>query len=66
MLWKLKKTVYRLTDAPIKCYLKGKEEFIATGCTICKYDEALFFRKVNGELYGMICCHIDDFCWGGN
>ena len=30
-------------------------------------DEALsLFLNVNGELHGMICCHVDDFCWGGN
>ena len=48
MLWKLNKTVYGVTDAPRKWYLKAKEELIAIGCTICKYDEALFSRKVNG------------------
>ena len=66
MLWKLNKTVYGVTDAPRKWYLKAKEELIAIGCTICKYDEASFSRKVNGELHGMICCHVDDFYWGGN
>ena len=60
MLWKLNKTVYGLTDAPRKWYLKVKEELIATG-NICKYDK-LFFRKVNGELHGIICCYVDDFC----
>ena len=66
MLWKLNKTVYRPTDAARKWYLKVKEELIATGCTICKYDEALFFQKVNGELHGIICCHVDEFCLGGS
>ena len=61
LLWKLNKTVYGL--APRKCYFKVKEELIATGCTICKYDETLFFWKVDGEFCGMIYCHIDDFSW---
>ena len=62
MLWKLNKAVYVLTDAPRKWYSKVNEELNATGCTICKYDEALFFQKFNGELHGMIYCHVDYFC----
>ena len=31
-----------------------------------KFDEALFFWTVDGKLYGILACHVDDFIFGGS
>ena len=66
MIWKLKKTVYGLSDASRTWYLRVKEEFISCGATVSRYDEAIFFWRYQGNLHGIMCCHVDDFCWGGS
>ena len=30
-----------------------------------KFDDALFFWVHDGVLPGIMCCHVDDFCWDG-
>ena len=65
MIWKLCTSVYGLCDAPRVWYLRVKEELLRIGVKKSKFDDALFFLNLNGQLQGIICCHVDDFCWGG-
>ena len=36
-------------------------------CWDCKskFDDPFFFWHRNGKVQGLICCHVDDFFWGG-
>ena len=63
--WKLKKTIYGLSDASRQWYLKVKESLIAYGMTMSIYDEAFFFNIHKGQLQGMIALHVDDFFYCG-
>ena len=65
-LWKLKTTVYGLSDASRVWYLRAKEELFKVGREMCKYVEAIFYWRSQNILQGIISCHVDDFCWGGN
>ena len=65
-LWKLKKTVYGLNDAARAWYLRVKTELISLGLSISKLDHALFYYNFNGSLEGIICLHVDDFCYAGS
>lgn len=64
-IWKLRKTVYGLKDAARVWY----ESVVATikdlGGIINLLDPTVFAWKKNGELMGIICSHVDDFCYGG-
>ena len=64
-LWRLKKTVYGLSDAARQWYLRVKEELVKLGVTISKLDPALFSWHENGRLCGIICLYVDDFLWAG-
>jgi hypothetical protein len=46
-------------------YLRLKNELIQTGMTISKLDQALFMWYLNGELSGLLVCHVDDILYGG-
>ena len=64
-IWKLKKTVYGLADASRTWYLRVKKELTKLGVIPSKYDEAIFYWKTSKGLEGLLCCHVDDFLWGG-
>ena len=64
-LWKLLVTVYGLCDAPRVWYLKVKEVLEASGAIKSKFDHAIFYWLCKGNLEGILCCHVDDFVWGG-
>ena len=64
--WRLLKTVYGLTDASRTSYLKVRGALLKTGVEVSMYDEAVFFLHDSDNLGGMLCCHVDDFFWGGN
>ena len=64
-LWKLQTTVYGLNDAARVWYLRVKEELIKVKAVMSKFDEAVFFWRVDGKLHGILECHVDDFIFGG-
>ena len=64
-LWKLNKCVYGLNDASREWYLTVREELIRAGAKPSVFDQAIFTWHNAGKLAGIICCHVDDFCWGG-
>ena len=45
--------------------ISSKEELEKFGVLVSKYDEAIFFWHTESGLEGLICCHVDDFLWGG-
>ena len=64
-LWQLLVTVYGLCDAPRAWYLKVKEVLEASEAIKSKFDHAIFYWLCKGNLEGILCCHVDDFVWGG-
>ena len=64
-LWKLKIPVYGLVDASRSWYLKVERELNTQGAMKSKYDNALFFWRKDDQLHGIMCCHVDDFLYGG-
>ena len=65
-LWKLNKTVYGLADASRTWYLRVRGELLKLGVQVSKYDEAIFFWIADEKLEGLLCCHVNDFLWGGS
>ena len=65
-LWKLKKTVYGLTDAARQWYLRVKEELLKLNLSAASLDPALFSWHNGDNLEGIICLYVDDFLWAGS
>ena len=66
VVWKLKKCVYGLSDAARMWYCNVKEQLEAAGLIKCPYDDALFYRKTDGVVDGMMTIHVDDFVYSGS
>ena len=64
-LWKLRKTVYGLSDAARAWYLRVKDELNSLGVKTSKYDSAMFSWHHGGHLQGILCVYVDDFLWAG-
>ena len=43
-----------------------KDELIKVQAVMSKFDEALFFWRVDGKLHGIPACHADDNIFGGS
>ena len=65
MVWKLKKTVYGLSDAARAWYLRVKSELQRLGVRMSKFDSALFSWYSGNDCHGVICVYVDDFLWAG-
>ena len=46
-IWKLKKTVYGLADAPKVWFLRLKKELLKLGVQVSSYDQGIFFLAFN-------------------
>ena len=65
-LWKLRKTVYGLKDAAKAWYCKVVSVIKEMGGEKSRLEPNIFFWKDNrGKLKGLLCSHVDDFCFGG-
>ena len=67
-LWKLRKCIYGLADAPWCFYMRLQEVFSELNISLSNsFDEGLFFAKskTTGELNGIIACHMDGLLFGG-
>jgi hypothetical protein len=64
-LWKLNKTVYGLCDAARAWYFRVKKVLSDLGMIMCSLDQALFYWFDKEVLSGIVCIHVDDFCWAG-
>ena len=65
MIWKLRKTVYGLADAPRVWYLRLKEELLKLGAKVSTYDQGVFFWHSEAGLEGILVSFVDDQLWGG-
>ena len=57
--------MYGLSDAARAWYDTVKEELLKLGLRMSKFDPAMFMFERNDMLEGLVCIHVDDFCWGG-
>ena len=64
-LWKVKKCVYGLNDAPRNWYFSIRKELPLHGGHQSSVDSGMFFWHEKGELLGMFIIHVDDFIWSG-
>ena len=65
MIWKLKRCLYGLVDAPRAWYDRVTEEMTKLGGTRSLYDKCMFLWHKNSTLVGMIITHVDDFEYCG-
>lgn len=65
-IWKLKKTVYGLRDAARAWYDSISEILQELGGIKCRLEPTIFYWKKEGKLKGIMCTHVDDFCYGGD
>ena len=64
-LWKLKKTVYGLKDAAKAWYGKVVKVVEELGGVRSRLEPNVFFWKKANKINGILCTHVDDFCYGG-
>ena len=66
MIWKLKRCIYGLNDAPRAWYDRVRSELIQLGGRASIYDEAMFlWHNDDGVIIGLIVIHVDDFIYAG-
>lgn len=66
MVWKLRRCLYGLKDAPRAWYKRVVEEFKKIGGKMSLYDDAMFmWHARNGSLVMVLVTHVDDFVYCG-
>ena len=65
MIWKLKRCLYGLVDAPRAWYERVTDEMTKLGGTRSLYDKCMFFWHKGSTLDGVIITHVDDFEYCG-
>ena len=65
-VWKLNKPLYGLTDAGRKFWISFKKWIEKNGYERMNGDNAFYYKRVEGELVGMILLHVDDVIIAGN
>ena len=63
-LWKLNVAAYGLCNAPHALYI-SQGYSLENLCEKSKFDYSIYYWYNNNKLKGLICCHVDDFFWGG-
>lgn len=64
-IWKLRKAVYGLKDAARVWYNSVINIIRGLGGFKSSLDPTIFYWKSQGKLIGIMCTHVDDFCYGG-
>ena len=64
-IWKLKRCLYGLSDAPREWYDRVCSEMKKLGGKVSLYDKCVFLWHEKGRLIGMITTHVDDFEYAG-
>ena len=64
-VWKLKRCIYGLKDAPREWYKKLAKTLQGLGAVVSKFDYALFIWYSDKVLHGILCTHVDDLIYGG-
>ena len=68
-VWRLRKCIYGLNDAPRYWYKRVKEVLLELGGVVSAYDNALYlwFDNHDGNhLMGVLVSHVDDFAFCGS
>ena len=65
IVWKLKRCLYGLNDAPREWYNKVEEKLTDLGGKVSLYDQSLFLWHEDDQLVGIIVAHVDDFTYCG-
>ena len=66
-IWRLKRCIYGLNDAPRSWYERVKAVLLQLGGTVSAYDNALFlWHDGSGNLRGILVSHVDDFAFCGD
>ena len=66
VLWKLKRCIYGLNDAPRAWYDRLRKELFRLGGKTSLFDEAMYLWHADGcVIEGVIVTHVDDFVYGG-
>lgn len=66
-VWKLKRCIYGLNDAPRAWYKRVTQALIELKGVASAYDNALFlWHDIKGNLTGILAMHVDDFVFCGN
>lgn len=66
-VWKLKRCIYGLNDAPRSWYKRINHELIRLRGMVSTYDNALFlWHNATDDLIGILAIHVDDFIFCGN
>ena len=66
LVWKLKKCIHGLSDAPLKQYHQIKTFVLANNGKVSEIDPSLFTWHENNSRIGVIIVHIGDFFFAGN
>ena len=65
IIWKLKRCIYVLNDAPRSWYGRVCDEMINLGAVQSSFDKVLFTWYKGGKLCGILVAHVDDFAFAG-
>ena len=65
-IWRLRRCIYGLNDAPRYWYKRVSEVLLKLGAVVSAYDNALYLWFDNDKLMGMLVSHVDDFAFCGN
>ena len=65
-VWRLRKCLYGLGDAPRSWYLRVYQELTKLGCERMTLDPAMYVLRIDGAVAGILAVHVDDFLYGGN
>ena len=66
IIWKLKKPLYGLCDAPRAWYEKLKTVLLELGGVRSLIDHAMFMWYEDDALIGHLVAHVDDLTYGGS
>ena len=66
-VWRLKRCIYGLNDAPRSWYDRVREVLLQLGGYVSVYDSALFlWFDADGTINGILVSHVDDFAFCGD
>ena len=65
-VWKLKKAVYGLCDAPRLWFERPKQVLLSVDCIQSEADECIFLYVVDNSCNSILALHVDDIFWSGS
>ena len=65
-IWKLRKSLYGLGDAPRSWYKRVDEVLTQLGMERLELDPAVYVLRSRGDMIAVLAVHVDDFVYTGN